>query len=64
MSVNQIQENIYYTRAESMFELTSNLEILVETEAILSSTVIYHIDKESLQKVLQIKFTFKDTITP
>jgi hypothetical protein len=40
------------------------LEIVVDTEAILSSPVIYHVDKELFQKVLKIKFTFKDTFTP
>jgi hypothetical protein len=64
MSVNQIQENLYYNRAEPMFELISNLEILVDTEAILSSPIICHVDKELLQKVLKINFTFKDTFTP
>jgi hypothetical protein len=55
MSANQIQENLYYNRAEPLFELTSNWEILVNEEGILSSPIVNHIDKELLQKVLKIK---------
>jgi hypothetical protein len=61
MNVNQFQ---YYNRTEPLFELTSDWEIFVDTEAILSSPFIYLVNKELLQKILQIKFTFKDTFTP
>jgi hypothetical protein len=40
-----------------LFEVTSNWEILVDTEAILSSPIIYHVDNELLQKVLNIKYS-------
>jgi hypothetical protein len=61
MNMNQIQEFQYRS---PLFLLTRDCEILVDIEAILFSPVIYHVDKELLQKVLQIKITFKDTFTP
>ena len=64
MSANQNQEFQYYVRAEPMFELTSNLEILVNEEVILSSPIVNLVEKELLQKVLKINYSFKDTFTP
>jgi hypothetical protein len=40
------------------------LEILVNTEAILSSPISYHVNKELLQKVLKINYSYRDTFTP
>jgi hypothetical protein len=50
MSANQNQKFQYYVRAEPMFELTSNLEILINNEVILSSPIVNFVEKELLHK--------------
>jgi hypothetical protein len=60
MRHNQFQ---YYNRSEPLFEVTTDWERLVNTKAILSSPVIYHINKELLQKLLKINYSFKNKFT-
>jgi hypothetical protein len=58
------QEFQYYNRVEPMFELTSNLEILVNEEVIWFSPIVNLVEKALLQKVLNINYSFRDTFTP
>jgi hypothetical protein len=60
MSQNQFR---YYNRSEPLFEVTFVWEILVDSEAILSSPVIYYVDKELLQKLLNLNYSDKDKFT-
>jgi hypothetical protein len=60
MSVNQNQDFQYYDHAKPLFELTSVCQVIVHTKRLLYSPVINHIDEETLQKVLKIKYTYKN----
>jgi hypothetical protein len=44
--------------------VTSNWEILVNTEAIIPSPIIYHVDKELLQMIVNINYSYKYRYTP
>jgi hypothetical protein len=55
MCANQIQENLYYNRAEPLVEVSSNWEVSVNKKAILSSPIVNLIEKQLLQTILKIK---------